>query len=96
MPVKSPLPDLNIPGINIVHHVFPPGQQIYDRPQWIDVGDPQYSLSPPQALLFAKQIACALNGQKVPRGAVVLLICPNHILIPAIYYGIVGSGRVFR
>lgn len=94
--MHSTFPDLHIPERNIVTELFPDTQPASDKPLWIDSKDPSHNLSPAQALVWARRLAVALDREKISQGSVVLLVTPNHIFIPAAYFGIVGSGRIFR
>ena len=44
---------------------------------------------------WAKRLAVGLDRLGVRAGEVVLIYSPNHIFVPAAYFGIVGSKRIF-
>lgn len=96
MVFKSPYPNIPIPETNIVHRLFPPGKPVSDKPHWIDAADPNHYLTPAQGLLWAKRLGLGLDRLGVPEGARVLLVSPNHIFVPVVYLGVVGSKRAFR
>lgn len=96
MPLKSSFPNLIIPQQNLITYLCPDDRSASTNPHWIDVKSPSSSLSLAEALIWAKRLAAALDHAQIPRQAVVLLVSPNSILIPALFYGIVGSGRIFR
>jgi 4-coumarate--CoA ligase len=93
---KSSYPDIPIPETNIVHRLFPPGKPVSDTPHWIDAANPDHYLSPAQALLWARRLGAGLDHLGVPEGGRVLLVSPNHIFVPVVYLGVVGSKRAFR
>ncbi|RVX71590.1 hypothetical protein B0A52_03774 [Exophiala mesophila] len=95
MVYQSPYPNLNIPVTNILSYIYPPGQQPSDKPIWIDAKDPQRSLSLRQGLSWIKRLAAFLDQQQIGKGEAVMIFTPNHIFVPIVYLGIVGSGRVF-
>ncbi|KAH8706022.1 hypothetical protein BGW36DRAFT_422545 [Talaromyces proteolyticus] len=95
MPLKSPFPDLTIPEKNLISHVFPEHRQPSTTHQWVDANDPVHTLSSAQALCWAKRFASGLDREQVSQQTTILLISPNNIFLPAVFYGIVGSGRIF-
>jgi long-subunit acyl-CoA synthetase (AMP-forming) len=96
MPLKSVFPDLTIPEKHIISHVFPEHRQPSTTHQWIDAKDPIHTLSSAEALYWAKRFASGLDHEQVPQQTTILLISPNNIFLPAVFYSIVGSGRIFR
>jgi 4-coumarate--CoA ligase len=95
MPFKSPFPDVEIPKVDILTYLFPPGQTPSTKPLWIDSKDPSNSLSPAQLLQWVKRLAVGLERSGVKRGDVVMIYTPNHIFVPVAYLGIVGAGYAF-
>ncbi|KAK5726182.1 hypothetical protein LTR17_012997 [Elasticomyces elasticus] len=95
MIIRSPLPDVDIPKVDILTHLFPDGKPVSDTPVWIDAADPQKHLSPRQLLLWVKRLALGLDRLGVKHGDIVMLYSPNNIFVPVAYLGIVGSSRAF-
>ncbi|GME22542.1 4-coumarate-ligase [Neofusicoccum parvum] len=95
MPLTSPFPPLRIQETDLLTYLFPPGQSVSDKPLWIDAANPDNSLSPSQMLRWVKRLAIGLDKIGCARGQAALIYTPNHILVPAAYMGIVGSGRIF-
>lgn len=95
MPFTSPFPPLRIQETDLLTYLFPPGQSVSDKPLWIDAANPDNSLSPSQMLRWVKRLAIGLDKIGCARGQAALIYTPNHILVPAAYMGIVGSGRIF-
>ncbi|CAE7030508.1 hypothetical protein CFE70_004198 [Pyrenophora teres f. teres 0-1] len=95
MPVSSPFPDLDIPKCNLMHHLFPKGKPLSDKPIWVDSKKPERYLTQQTSLQWTKRLAMGLDRIGSKRGEAIMLCTPNHIFLPVAYLGIVGSGRVF-
>lgn len=95
MPFTSPFPALDIPKVDILTYLFPPGETPSDKPQWIDSSNPSNSLSPAQLLQWVKRLGFGLEKTGVEKGEVVMIYTPNHIFVPVAYLGIVGAGYAF-
>lgn len=95
MPLASPFLPLQIQETDLLTYLFPPGQPVSDKPLWIDASNPANSLSPSQMLCWIKRLAIGLDRIGCAAGQAVLIYTPNHLLVPAAYMGIVGSGRIF-
>lgn len=93
----SPLPDLDIPKVNVLSYLFPQGQgQVpSDEPVWYDAANPRKNVSPRQMLSWIKRVIIGLDRLGLNKGEVCLIHTPNHTLVPAAYLGIVGGGRCF-
>lgn len=94
MPFSSPF-QIDIPQTNVLTYLFPPGESLSDAPNWIDAQDESLSLSMRQMYQWSKRLAVGLDRLGVRPGEVVLIYSPNHIFVPAAYFGIVGSERIF-
>lgn len=95
MVFKSPFPDVEIPKVDLLTYLFPPGKTLSTKPLWIDSKDTSISLSPAQLLQWVKRLAVGLEKSGVKRGDVVMIYTPNHIFVPVAYLGIVGAGYAF-
>ncbi|PGH11413.1 hypothetical protein AJ79_04914 [Helicocarpus griseus UAMH5409] len=95
MPFSSPFPPLDIPKVDLLSYIFPPSSTPSDTPIWIDAKNPQHSLSPRQLLQWTKRLGYGLDGLGIKRGDAVVIFTPNHIFVPVVYFGVVGTGRVF-
>ena len=95
MPFSSPFPPIDIPKVDILSYLFPPGETASTTPLWIDSKDPENSLSPAQLLQWVKRLAFGLERTGVKSGEVVMIYTPNHIFVPVAYLGIVGAGYAF-
>jgi acyl-CoA synthetase (AMP-forming)/AMP-acid ligase II len=95
MPFTSPFPALDIPKVDILTYLFPPGERPSNKPQWIDSSNPKISLSPAQLLQWVKRLGFGLERTGVKKGEVVMIYTPNHIFVPVAYLGIVGAGYAF-
>jgi len=95
MLVSSPFPDLDILKCNLLHHLFPKGQFLSDKPLWVDSKNPDRYLTRRTLLQWAKRLAMGLDRIGSKRGEIVMLCTSNHVFLPVAYFGIVGSGRVF-
>ncbi|KAG9244396.1 4-coumarate-CoA ligase [Calycina marina] len=95
MVFKSPFPDLDLPKVNIIDYIFPPNEAPSDAPLWIDSNDSNKSLSPAEALRWAKRLGFGLEKLGVKKGEVIMVYTPNHIYVPAAYLGAVGAGYSF-
>jgi 4-coumarate--CoA ligase len=91
----SPFPKLDIPEVDILSYVFPPGHTPSSTPLWIDSKDPSLSLSPSQLLTWVKRLAFGLERLGVKKGEVVMIYTPNHIFVPVAYLAIAGAGYAF-
>ena len=94
MPQKSPF-TLDIPQTDILSYVFPKGKQLSDKPIWIDADDTSNSLSPKQLLYWVKRLGVGLDKLGVQQNEAVMMYSSNHIFVPVLYLGVVGSGRIF-
>src|SRR5438045_2938624 len=94
MPFQSPF-QISIPQCNLLKYLFPPDEALADTPNWIDSQDDGLSLSIRQMYQWSKRLAIGLDRLGVKPGEVVLVYSPNHIFMPAAYFGIVGSKRIF-
>lgn len=94
MGITSPMMDLPIPQTDILSHLFGHGQ-LSDQPVWIDAADVRNYLSPRTMLQWVKRLAVGLDRLGVKPGETIMICSPNHIFVPALYLGVVGSGRVF-
>ncbi|KAK5134789.1 hypothetical protein LTR08_006164 [Meristemomyces frigidus] len=94
MPQKSPF-TLDIPKTDVLSYVFPEGKQPSNKPIWIDADDTSNSLSPRQLLYWVKKFGVGLDKLDIKQNEAVLMYSANHILVPALYLGVAGSGRVF-
>ncbi|PVH78549.1 4-coumarate-CoA ligase [Cadophora sp. DSE1049] len=95
MPIKSLLPDIEIPKVDLLTYVFPEGGSPSTEPLWRDTKDPNNSLSPAQALQWMKRLGVGLGKAGVKKGEVVMIFTPNHIFVPVAYLGISGNGFAF-
>ncbi|KFY17770.1 hypothetical protein V491_04936 [Pseudogymnoascus sp. VKM F-3775] len=95
MPFKSVYPRLDIPQINLVDYLFPPGLVPSNEPLWVDAQDPSNFLSEAQVLQWSKSFSGGLKNAGLLQGEVVMLFTPNHIFVPVAYLGIVGGGYTF-
>jgi 4-coumarate--CoA ligase len=95
MPLKSQFPDLDLPKVNLLTYIFPPGEPVSDTPIWHDSEDPSISMSKRQLLHKVKKLGVGLDKLGVKAGEVVLIFTSNHLLVPVVYLGVVGSKRVF-
>jgi 4-coumarate--CoA ligase len=95
MPFTSPFPILDIPKVDILSYIFPPGETPSDEPILIDSEDTNIALSPAQLLQWVKRLAFGLEKTGVKKGEVVMIYTPNHIFVPVAYLGIVGAGYAF-
>ncbi|KAK0287045.1 hypothetical protein LTR35_004515 [Friedmanniomyces endolithicus] len=95
MIIRSPIPDVDIPKVDILTHLFPDGKPVSDNPVWIDAANPQNHLSPRQLLLWVKRLALGLDRLGSKHGDIVMIYTPNTIFVPVAYLGIVGSSRAF-
>jgi 4-coumarate--CoA ligase len=95
MPLKSQFPDLDLPKVNLLTYIFPPGELVSDTPVWYDSEDPSICMSKRQLLRKVKKLGVGLDKLGVKAGEVVLIFTPNHLLVPVAYLGVVGSKRVF-
>jgi 4-coumarate--CoA ligase len=95
MTLYSPFPNLDIPKIDILSYLFPKDRAPSENPLWIDAANPSNNLSPRQALSWIKRLAFGLDRLGVGEQEVVMIMSPNHIFVPVMYLGIVGSRRIF-
>ncbi|KAI4212297.1 MAG: hypothetical protein LQ351_005010 [Letrouitia transgressa] len=95
MPFQSAFPPLAIPKKNLVSYIFQPGQTLPDTPIWIDAKDPQQRVSPRQTRELILRLGAGLDKISTRRGQVVMIFTPNHVFVPAVYMGIVGTLRIF-
>jgi 4-coumarate--CoA ligase len=95
MTIKSPFPPLEIPETDLLSYLFPNTSNVSSDPLWIDANDPTNCLSPKQGLLWIKRLAIGLDRLEIASQDVVMILTPNHIFVPVIYLGIVGSRRIF-
>ncbi|KAG9235557.1 hypothetical protein BJ875DRAFT_340976, partial [Amylocarpus encephaloides] len=95
MPFTSPFPTLDLPKVDLLTYLFPPGQHPSTTPLWMDSKDPSVSLSPAQLLQWVNRLAFGLERMALKKGDVVMIYTPNHIFVPVAYLGIVGAGYAF-
>lgn len=95
MPFTSTFPQVDVPKCNVLKYLFPANEVPSDSPLYIDSNNPHHSLSPRQLLKWIKRLALGLENLGVERGHRVMIFTPNHIFVPVVYLGSVGSGRVF-
>ncbi|KAF2702859.1 acetyl-CoA synthetase-like protein [Pleomassaria siparia CBS 279.74] len=94
MPSRSPF-QIDIPTTDILTYLFPPSKPASDTKIWIDADDPSNSLTPKQALSWAKALGAGLQAAGLKRQNVVMLYSPNHIFVPVAYLGIAACGGIF-
>ena len=95
MVIRCPYPDIDIPEVDILTHLFDSGESLSDDPLWINAADTSQYLSPRTALQWIKRLAIGLDRLGIGRSEVVMIVTPNHIFVPVAYLGVVGSCRVF-
>lgn len=95
MPVKSIYPDIDIPAVNIVDYLFADPRGVTDRPVWIDHKDTSKSISTRQALGWVRRIGMGIQRLGLQKGDIVMMCSTNHILVPSLYLGVVGSACAF-
>lgn len=95
MPFKSRYENLDIQQCNVLDYAFPAGMTPGDSPVWIAAEDPSLSLSQKQALVWIKRLGFGLQRAGLKRGERVMIYTPNHIYVPATYFGIVATGCSF-
>lgn len=95
MPIASLAPDVDIPAVNVLDYLFGDPADITDKPLWIDSKDPSNSLSTRQALEWVKKLGAGLQRLGLRRGGVVMMCSTNHIFVPVLYLGVVGSTCAF-
>ena len=95
MVIPSPYPDLAIPEQDILSYIFGAGDSLSEQPLWINAANPDTYLSLRSGLEWIKRLAIGLDNLGLETGAVVLIVSPNHIFMPVVYLGVVGSGRIF-
>ena len=95
MVIPSPYPDLAIPEQDILSYIFGAGDSLSENPLWIDAASPDVYLSLRSGLEWIKRLAIGLDNLGLKTGDVVLTVSPNHIFMPVVYLGAVGSGRIF-
>lgn len=97
MVIRSPYPDLNIPGQDVLFYLFGHNDDssLSHRPLWINVAGPDTHLSTRTAVQWIKRLAIGLDRLGLKRGDVLMMVSPNHIFVPVAYLGAVGSGRIF-
>ncbi|KAL9607810.1 MAG: hypothetical protein Q9167_007315, partial [Letrouitia subvulpina] len=95
MPFQSTFPPLAIPKKNIVSYIFQDNQTLPDTPIWIDAKDPRQRVSRRQTRELILRLGAGLDKMGTRRGQVVMIFTPNHVFVPAVYMGIVGTLRTF-
>ncbi|OAA73415.1 4-coumarate-CoA ligase 2 [Cordyceps fumosorosea ARSEF 2679] len=95
MPVRSKLPDVEIPSVNVLDFIFDDPSNITDKPVWIDADDNAKSVSLRQALTWVRRIGLGLQRLGLRSGDVVMMCSTNHVLVPVLYLGVVGSTCAF-
>ena len=95
MVIRCPYPDIPIPEVDILTHLFDSSESLSDKPLWINAADTSQYLSPLTALQWIKRLAIGLDRLGVRRSEVVMIVTPNHIFVPIAYLGVAGSCRVF-
>lgn len=91
---RSPF-KLEIPATDILSYIFPEEKQPSDKPIWIDADDTSNSLSPQQLLSLVKRFGLGLDRLGIRKGEAVMMYTRNHILTPAFYLTVAGTGRIF-
>lgn len=95
MPQKSPF-QIDIPQVDILSWLFPPGTKPSEKPIWIDAEQPDRKhLSPRELLQWVKRLGMGLQRLGLRKGDVVMVLSTNHIFMPVAYLGIAGSGLIF-
>ena len=84
-----------IPGENLLSYLFGNGGGYSTDSVWIDAQDDGKSLSLDSALVWIRRLALGLDRAGVKPGEIVMVISPNHILVPAAFLGIAAGGRIF-
>jgi 4-coumarate--CoA ligase len=95
MTLRSPYSPLDIPETDLLSYLFPNKRNVSNDPIWIDAMDPNNCLSPRQGLLWIKRLAIGLDRLGIANQEVIMVLTPNHIFVPIVYLGIVGSRRIF-
>jgi 4-coumarate--CoA ligase len=95
MVYKSPYPSLELPQTNLLHYLFPEGEEPQSEPLWFDTRNDSVKLSPKDALQWVKRLSLGLTRLRLNRGDVVMIYTPNQIFVPVAYLGIVGGGFIF-
>ncbi|KAJ4163643.1 hypothetical protein LMH87_005357 [Akanthomyces muscarius] len=95
MPVRSPFADVDVPSVNVLDYIFPNPGDVSDKPLWIDADDNAKSLSLRQTLGWVKRLGAGLQRLGLKRGDVVMMCSTNHIFVPVLYLGVVGSTCAF-
>ncbi|KAJ6788069.1 hypothetical protein PWT90_02516 [Aphanocladium album] len=95
MPIRSTYNDVDIPSVNVAEYIFGSGQTLTDKPIWTNADDTSKSLSLRQALVWVKRLGAGLQKLGLKRGDAVMMCSTNHIFVPVVYLGIVGSTCVF-
>ena len=94
MPLKSDF-QIDIPARDLLSYVFPEDKTPSDQPIWIDADNMSNSLSLKQLLNWVRRFGVGLEKLGILRGEAVMMYTRNHILIPAFYFGVAGTGRIF-
>ncbi|RDW77741.1 acetyl-CoA synthetase-like protein [Coleophoma cylindrospora] len=95
MPYTSKHGPIDLPRVDILTYLFPPGETPSTKPLWIDSQEPEKNLSPAQLLRWVKRLAFGLERTGLKKGEVVMIYTPNHVFVPVAYLGIVGAGYAF-
>ncbi|KAJ3478308.1 hypothetical protein NLG97_g8612 [Lecanicillium saksenae] len=95
MPIRSTYKDVDIPSVNVAEFIFGDPSVVTDKPIWINADDPTKSLSLRQALGWIRRLGAGLQKLGLKRGDVVMMCSTNHIFVPVLYLGAVGSTCVF-
>ncbi|EGX91875.1 4-coumarate-CoA ligase 2 [Cordyceps militaris CM01] len=95
MPVRSQLPDVEIPEVNVLDYIFPDPSDVSDKPLWIDADDTTKSLSLRQTLGWVRRLGAGLQRIGLRPSDVVMMCSTNHIFVPVLYLGVVGATCAF-
>ncbi|KAI9726036.1 MAG: hypothetical protein M1828_002044 [Chrysothrix sp. TS-e1954] len=94
MPELSPY-NIDIPETDLLTWLFPPGSEPSNKPIWYDAENPERSLSPRQALQWARRLGLGLKRLGLQEDDVVMIHSTNHIFVPVAYLGAAGHGYIF-
>lgn len=92
---KSKFEDIDIPQCNILSFLFPRDKTPSTRALWIDAECPEKNLSPADLLLWVQRFAVGLDRLGVQKNEAIMVFTPNHIFVPVVYLGAVGSERYY-
>ena len=84
-----------IPQTDLLTYLFLQDAENGHQPLWYSASNPACRLTKAEALLWIKRLAIGLKALGIKRGDRVMLLSPNHIFVPIVYLGIIGSGAIF-